>query len=159
MKQIANLDGLNNFKRKLLNINKNLSNFSQQILQKICQQGVSYAQSIYPSSENINVKYEILGDNSAKIIANGKKIAYLEFGTGENGRNTYEGELPTETISFYSTRLQQNVTLNGWIYSYAHEIDQNQKLWGGAPSQAQMWKTSQYLRQILPQIIKEVDIG
>jgi hypothetical protein len=158
MGEFANLEGLKNFRKKLERLEDNLPSLARRILTKICEYGVTYATSLYNSSENIKVNYELLSDNSAKIIANGVKVAYLEFGTGERGRSTYEGNLPDQTISFYSNRLHQDVTLNGWVYSYAHEIDQQQNLWGGFAAQAQMWKTSQYLRQVIPQIIKEVSV-
>lgn len=158
MPNLANLDGLNRFKEKVQNIKDNLPFLAQMILTKVCKAGTEYAKGLYSSDNHIELKYELVSDKTAKIIASGEQIAYLEFGTGERGRGTYQGRLPDQTIEFYSNRLQQDVTLNGWVYSYAHEIDNNQSMWGGFSAQAQMWRTAQYLRQIIPQIIKEVDI-
>lgn len=158
MSNFAKLDGLKNFRKKLDNVKEDLPLLVQMILTKVCEVGTQYAKSLYSSSANIKLRYELVNERSAKIIAEGEAIAYLEFGTGERGRGTYQGKLPDQTISFYSNRLQQDVTLNGWVYSYAHEIDNNQLMWGGFTAQSQMWRTAQYLRQIIPQIAKEVDI-
>lgn len=158
MSKFANLDGLDNFRKKLKNAQKDFSDLCRNILIRVCEAGQKYAQSLYQSSENIKVTYELNTDFSAKIIAKGHQVAYLEFGTGERGRGTYEGKLPDKNISFHSNRLGQDVTLNTWVYSYAHELDENQATWGGFAAQSQIWKTAQHLRKVIPQIIKEVDI-
>lgn len=158
MSNFANLNGLNNFRNKLRKAQEDFPELCRNILIRVCKAGQEYAHSLYNSSKNIEVTYELYSDFSAKIIAKGHQVAYLEFGTGERGRGTYEGKLPDKSISFHSTRLGQDVTLNTWVYSYAHELDENQATWGGFAAQSQIWKTAQYLRKVIPQIIKEVDI-
>lgn len=155
MQKFADLSGLKNFTNKVKYLNSAYSDFNA-ILNKICQAGSSYASSLYGDSKKVTVSYRINNENSATIYAKGEKIAYLEYGTGEIGRGSYEGELPTQNISFFSERLQTDVTLNGWVYSYAHDIDDSQEPWVGFSAKAQMWKTATYLRDNISSIVKEV---
>lgn len=149
------LEGLEAFKKKVASLNDKIINQLEYILKRIQELGTEYAKSLY-SGENIKVDTTILsGENKGTIFAEGIAVAYLEFGTGEKGRGSYEGNLPNQRIEFFSTRLQKDVTLDKWVYSYAHEIDYTQSLWGGFVAQSQMWKTAQYLRKIIPQIVKE----
>ena len=155
MQRFADLSGLKNFTNKVKSLNTAYSDFNA-ILNKICQAGSSYASSLYGGSQKVTVSYNINSENTATIYAKGEKIAYLEYGTGEIGRGSYEGELPTLNISFFSERLQTDVTLNGWVYSYAHEIVDSEAPWEGFSAKAQMWKTANYLRDNIASIVKEV---
>lgn len=147
------LSGLKNFIQKVNNIDVNGK--EKQILNRLCELGVAYAKSLY-NTENIEVEYAIYCNNTATIRAKGDEVAYIEFGTGERGRGTYEGNLPTKKLRFHSNRLNQDVVLDGWVYSYAHEIDYNQSFWIGFGANAQMWKTSQFLRENIDRIVREV---
>ena len=153
MSKFADLKGLKNFTRKVKEIDVN--DKEKEILNRICELGVAYAKSLY-NTKNVKVEYAIYCDNTATIRANGDEVAYIEFGTGERGRGTYEGNLPTKELSFYSNRLKQKVSLEGWVYSYANEIDYNQAFWVGFGAKAQMWKTAQYLRENIDNIVREV---
>lgn len=153
MSKFADLKGLKNFTRKVKEID--VFDKASLIINRVCELGVAYAKSLY-STESVNVEYNINGDNTATIIASGDEVAYIEFGTGERGRGTYEGNLPTKELSFYSNRLKQKVSLEGWVYSYANEIDYNQAFWVGFGAKAQMWKTAQYLRENIDNIVREV---
>ena len=163
MAKLGDLSGFNNFRSKINGLNKNKkSDLFSEILTRLCKLGSEYAHSLYNFSRNdgdesITVNSEVLADGySARIVAEGNQIAYLEFGTGEMGRNSYKGNLPNISLSFYSSRLGQNVQLDGWTYSYANYLDKSQPMWKGFQAQAQMWKTAQYLRSIIPQVIREV---
>lgn len=153
MQKFADLSGLRNFTEKVKSIKSTYNDFNA-ILNKICEVGSSYAKSLYGNSQNASVSYQIKNENSATIYANGKKIAYMEYGTGEIGRGSYDGDLPTQNISFFSERLQTDVTLNGWVYSYANELDDSQEPWDGFSAKAQMWKTANYLRDNIASIVK-----
>lgn len=151
----ADLTGLNNFKSKLSTRTSQLQN-TEKILMRLCQIGSDYARGLYAGSENILLEWRIEG-NVGVIIANGDKIAYLEYGTGEKGRGSYLGKLPTEQISFYSNKYQEDIVLpNGWTYSYAKELGLTDVAWGGIEAKAQMWKTAQYIRTHAARIIREV---
>lgn len=149
---------LSRFLNKIKKYSKpNLNNKIGEILERLCKLGEDYARSLYNASEiTIEWGYTNSEKTKATITASGTKIAYLEFGTGERGRGSYEGNLPTQDISFYSNAYQQDVTVNGWTYSYAHELGLSDKKVAGFSAQAQMWKTAQYLRTQFVKIAREV---
>lgn len=85
------------------------------------------------------------GGQTATILANGQQISYLEFGTGIVGKNKgYEGNLPTQSITFFAHGTQ--VVVNGWTYNYAKDLGLTNSDWIGNGAQAQVWSTAQWLR-------------
>ena len=155
MSKFANLQGLKNFQRKVNNA-KISQNLIDKIVGRILKEGIGYARSLYNGSKNISLYYTIEND-VYRFYAEGDAIAYLEFGTGERGNGSYEGNLPENQLTFYSNKFGREVVLDyGWTYSYANKIDENQPIWSGFESQAQMWKTAQYLRARIPLIVREV---
>lgn len=155
MGRFANLKGLNHFRQKLEEAKLKYADL-EEIVRAICEAGQNYARSLYGGSENVTITAEFVG-NVGKIVAEGEQIAYLEFGTGERGSGTYEGQLPENALTFYSNRLGRDVTLEyGWTYSYANKLDDTQAVWQGFAAKAQMWKTAQYLRENIAQIVKKV---
>ena len=155
MKKTTDLSGLLNFTKKVKNCKNKILN-TNEMLFKICNTAINYAYSLYNDIGSITIHSEI-SNGRAVIYAQGDQIAYLEFGTGETGNHTYQGNLPEKTIEFYSQKFGKDIVLEyGWTYSYANKIDETQSLWVGFEAQAQMWKTAQYIRRILPQIIQEV---
>lgn len=107
---------------KKLNNGTLTNNFAKAIANK----GVDIANDEYTqtnmASYTAKISCEAIssGDSSTKVLASDKnrspKIAYLEFGTGFYAKGKYQGELPTQTISFYSGGGLQ--TTNGWEYYY-----------------------------------------
>lgn len=153
--KVVNLKALKNFMGRVDKCATRLKD-TQKILDKFCQVGTEYARNLYGGTEHIKLEWHIENDVGV-IIANGEKIAYLEFGTGERGRGSYEGNLPSEQISFYSSKYQQDIVLpNGWTYSYAKELGLTEKPWSGIEAHAQMWRTAKYLRENSAKIIREV---
>lgn len=154
-KKGIDLSGFNHFKSKVDRYSLQLQNL-QNVLVRICQIGSNYAKGLYGGSENITLEWRIEGDIGV-IVASGENIAYLEYGTGERGRGSYAGQLPTDPIAFYSNKYAQDVLLpNGWTYSYAKELGLTDVPWSGTEAKAQMWKTAQYLRTQVGRIIREV---
>lgn len=152
--KVADLKGLKRFKKKVQECSSH-PNRAEVVLRRLCEAGMAYAKNLY-GDNSISVTYSIDGNGNGSIIANGERIAYLEYGTGEQGRGSYEGNLPTQDISFYSTRLGQDVTVDGWTYSYAHEFDSSLPKWKGSTAKAQMWTTARWLRDNAAKIIREV---
>lgn len=154
MKTFANLEGLKNFRNKIERAKINQSMIDN-ILLKIANTSINYAYKLY-NSEKVSL-YSELSSNKVRIFAEGDEIAYIEFGTGERGQGSYKGNLPENQLTFYSSRFGKDIVLEyGWTYSYANKIDETQPTWSGFESQAQMWKTVQHMREIIPQIIREV---
>lgn len=140
------------FSNKLWRITS--QDYKRQLLITLCNLGTKYAQELYGSS-SIVVDYQIDEKTGfATITAQGDQIAYIEFGTGEMGRGAYEGELPTQLISFHSNAYDVDVTVHGWTYSYARELGLTETPWKGNAPKAQMWKTAQYLRSIFVDLAK-----
>lgn len=145
----VDLSGLNNFKKRLQNINS--QTLMTKILNAMCIAGKEKAESLYGSG-SVTLSYEISG-NIGSIIANGEKVAYLEYGTGIRGeQSNYEGNLPTQAITFDSKQYG-NVTTNGWTYYYAYQQGLSQKQWSGRTAQSQMWQTARYLQDNAKAII------
>ena len=153
MGKFADLKGLNRFRKKVSALEKKVADI-ETILEALCKEGEEYARNLYGGSLDVELRHEVHG-NYGVIIAQGDKIAYLEYGTGERGRGTYKGNLPTEEISFVSSQYGE-VTVDGWTYSYAKELGFTDKPWVGMVSQAQMWETAQWLRKNAVKIIKKV---
>ena len=99
-------------------------------------------------------------EGGVDIVATGEHLAFSEYGTGVEGKKSkYEGQLPTETLTFESRGSQQ--TTQGWEYNYFKEQhkDENPNIpdWTGVPANAQMFKTSRRLQIELPsEIMKEI---
>lgn len=100
------LSGLNNFRQKLQNY-ANMNSFADRLVNAILEKGRDIALEEYAGVSGVKIYTEKVGFNG-KIIAEGEQVAYIEFGTGEYAKNTYEGTLPT-----------QGVPLTGsWTYYY-----------------------------------------
>lgn len=106
---------------------------------------------------SITVEFEPNG-NIATIYAKGDAVAFFEFGTGEYAKGTYQGNLP-----------QSGVPLTGkWEYYYKSEhkgerngikgwfLDEEKiRFVKGNPAEAEMWETSQYIREQAHLIFRE----
>ena len=153
----VDLSGLENFKKRLANINT--QSLAEKIVIAFCNKGSEYAQTLY-SGESITVQPQNISGNRGSIVAidsKGEKatIGYLEFGTGVKGEGSYKGTLPTQNINFVSPSYGQ-ITTNGWQYYYAYQQGLSQKQWQGSQAKAQMWNTAKYLRENAVAIINQV---
>lgn len=121
----------------------------------VAEKGRDIAQSKY--SGDVMVTTESLGGGKAKIIASGKDVAFYEFGVGTQGKESaYQGELPTQSITFQSAG--ESHTTQGWEYNYPNPKTKRDmgngvgwfyggKFTDGKPAQAQMWQTANELEQ------------
>ena len=105
---------LDRYYSKLQNIKGDV--LQQNALELLVDKGMSEAQTEYGGT-HFEVTSEV-DDKNARIIASGSGIAYDEYGT-------YEGELPTQTLTFISpkrkagdTRPPRVNTTHGWEYYY-----------------------------------------
>lgn len=144
--------GITNFRNRLQKLKQTTSD---ELALAISKYGSDYAQSLY-SGDSIMVSAENTGNGKAKITAEGKQVAFLEYGTGLVGKGSYEGNLPTEPITFESAGKTH--TTNGWEYYYDNPDTKatvnNVKgwFWGnnfseGWKAQAQMWHTAEHIRK------------
>ena len=168
MSRNIDLSGLKNVRDKLQRL-KAITN--DDIVMAIAERGKELAQEKY--SGDIVVTTENIGNGRAKVIASGEKVAFYEYGYGVEGRDSaYQGQLPTEPITFESAGNTH--TTQGWEYYYPNSKTKrtvggqqgwfhNKEFVTGQPAQAQMWRTANELEQgeakkAVEQLFKERDI-
>ena len=141
-------------------------NMTNVIADALTEQGKEIATAMYLGTK-VEVERTEVVDGEASITATGKGIAYMEYGTGETGRGTYEGELPTRELTFVSPKdkripLSQRIhTTQGWVYNYDNKYTKILGGWffgntftTGQPANAQMFKTARELRNEYAKIAK-----
>ena len=168
MSRNIDLSGLKNVRDKLQRL-KAITD--DDIVMAVAERGKELAQEKY--SGDIVVTTENIGNGKAKVIASGEKVAFYEFGYGVEGRDSaYQGQLPTESITFESAGNTH--TTQGWEYYYPNSKTKrtvggqqgwfhNKEFVTGQPAQAQMWRTANELEQgeakkAIEQLFKERDI-
>lgn len=168
MSRNIDLSGLKNVRDKLQRL-KAITN--DDIVMAVAERGKDLAQSKYGG--DVVVTAESLGSGKAKVIASGEKVAFYEYGYGVEGRDSaYQGQLPTEPITFESAGNTH--TTQGWEYYYPNSKTKrtvggqegwfhNRQFVTGQPAQAQMWRTANELEQgeakkAIEQLFKERDI-
>lgn len=150
----VNLSGLNNFKNKVESFRSLDGKLVNTIADEIASAGVTIAQGEYSGHSSISVNKTKASQGRASVVAKGKNVAYLEFGTGAYADGTYEGNLP-----------QIGVPITGkWEYYYdsEHKTEKNGVKgwnWGkqflsGKPAGNQMYRTSRLLRGKVKSIFK-----
>ena len=165
---------LQNFADKLKNY-KAQGDLADKVLDKVLKKGEEIARKQYDISDNgtvINKKGQEVqssitissskNGNTGKITSNGMQVAYLEFGTGVNGeKNGYEGELPTQPITFTDTS-GQTWTTPGWQYAYRNKQrpDLYPNAFQGQEPRMQMFNTAKELREyIKTDLAKDIKKG
>lgn len=110
--------GLKNFITKIRNVK------SPYIItmraKAIAQEEFETAFESDPDMTDIKIQVKVVKGEKVEVFAKDTKsevdIGYFEFGTGVEGRGTYQGKLPTGAITF-NTRLGSKTTM-GWEYYY-----------------------------------------
>lgn len=127
-----------------------------------------YSQSIGSGLITVDTQYE--NNGKAEIIASGDKVAYIEFGVGEYAKGTYQGELPTQPITFESPEGKTHTT-QGWEYYYPNKDTKvsyggqhgwmlnNGKFETGHVAGNQMFYTMKSLEDNKKQIVKDAIKG
>lgn len=110
--------------------------------------GISTEAEVDGVSPTITVTKEDANNGKAQIVASGKGLFYLEYGTGVKGeRSHYKGDLnfPIEFNSSYGVK----VNLNKWTYYYAyqHRPQLSPHKFQGHKAYAQMFNTARELRK------------
>ena len=152
MASTIKLDGLEHYMKVVEEYGRLLKDFRKAII-ALGKSAKKFAEEKYAEHghhpPSIKVEFEPHG-TTATIYAKGKAVAFFEFGTGEYAKGTYQGELP-----------QSGVPLTGnWEYYYKSEhkgekngikgwfLDEEKTLFvKGNPAEAEMWETSQYIRE------------
>ena len=147
MASTIDLSGLEHYMKVVERYGQLLKDFRMAMME-LCERASEFAKAKYGEHghSSITVEYENHG-TTATIYAKGNAVAFFEFGTGEYAKGTYQGNLPSSGVP---------ITGN-WEYYYKseHKTDKNGIkgwTWGsnfvkGNPAEAEMWETSQFIRQ------------
>lgn len=133
-------------------------NLGERVVDLLVNEGAKEARTQYAGT-HFEVTSEQDGQNGT-VIASGMGIAYVEYGTGLIGKGTYEGELPTQTLTFESPKQSGKMhTTQGWQYFYDNPQTKVQELGGwffgkgyknftkGRVAGMQMFNTAKSLRE------------
>lgn len=149
-----NSRGLFSFQKKV--DSSDVNGLADVVADKIAARGEEIAKEKYAGAIDVVVSRTKAVNGECQVTAEGDKIAYMEFGTGLVGKGTYEGKLPTQTLTFVSPKNSgAKQTTNGWEYNYPNPRTKRDgqgwyydgKYTQGEVAQAQMFKTAQELRQ------------
>lgn len=155
MASTIDLSGLEHYMKAVETYGKLLADF-RKAMKELCEKAEDFARGKYAEHghSSINVEYENHGTR-ATIYAKGNAVAFFEFGTGEYAKGTYQGNLPQSGVP----------ETEEWVYYYAspHKAERNgEKVWKwghafvkGNPAEAEMWETSQYIREKAHLIIQK----
>ena len=158
----TDLRGLNNFKSKLEKYSSINASFTNQVAEEVAKIGEQIAREEYAGMSKVNVSRETLGRGMSRVVAEREGLAYIEFGTGDIGK---ESNYPLEKLP------QQGVPITGkWEYYYLPSDSKDTVngergwWWGksfikGRPAGMQMYRTSQRLRSEMARIAKNKIIG
>jgi hypothetical protein len=151
----TDLRGLNNFKKRLQDISKTNNALFTEIANEVAIEGKNIAMVEYANVDDVIVSHETLGNGKSRIIAQGKGIAYLEFGTGRVGENSnYPKEkLPQKGVpltgnwQYYypsSYKRKNKAGEEGWYHKFEGETKAS--FVTGQKAGMQMYRTSQTLK-------------
>ncbi len=149
MASTIDLSGLEHYMKVVEEYGILLKDFRMAMIE-LCEKASEFARKKYSehghNPPSITVGFEPHGTR-ATIYAKGDAVAFFEFGTGEYAKGTYQGNLPQSGVP----------ETEEWVYYYdsPHKTERNGEKgwkWGhafvkGNPAEAEMWETSQYIRQ------------
>ena len=151
------LSGLEHYMKVVGNYGRLLKDFRKAMME-LCERASQFARDKYSDygHSSITVEYENQG-TTATIYAKGRAVAFFEFGTGEYASGSYKGKLP-----------QSGVPITGnWEYYYEEPPSGRKAILSGVKgwfwkgnfvtgnkAEAEMWETSQYIREQAHLIIR-----
>ena len=145
--------------KKLQGVQKNLKKCENEITKQVVAKGVSLVKENYtntqerPFNENYTVVPDVK-DNKGKVISQGSSVIYMEFGTGEIGKKGQEHPKRDEYVlnDFNSGPIvSQHINSKGehyWFY--------NGEYTQGIPAGLQVYKASEKLKELVPDVTRKV---
>ena len=147
MASTIDLSGLEHYMKTLESYSQSLRSFHK-AMKALCEDAKEFAEKKYAEHghSSITVSYTPQG-TGATIYAKGNAVAFFEFGTGEYAKGTYQGNLPASGVhptgkwEYYydSEHKREKNGVKGWFWNHAFIK--------GNVAEAEMWETSQYIRQ------------
>ena len=95
MSRNIDLSGLKNVRDKLQRL-RAITN--DDIVMAVAERGKELAQEGF--GVNVSIEAIPLGNGKARVEARGQQVSFIEYGVGTSGEGTYQGELPTQDITF-----------------------------------------------------------
>lgn len=158
MASTIDLSGLEHYMKVVEEYGRLLKDFRMAMME-LCERASQFARDKYSEHghSSITVSYENHG-TTATIYARGNAVAFFEFGTGEYASGSYKGSIPQSGVPitgkweyYYEEPVSgHKVTLNGvkgWFW--------NGQFVTGNKAEAEMWETSQYIREQAHLIFRE----
>ena len=111
--------GLRDAERQIQEYNTNLNKKAQKFAKALADKGldvakVRFANAEYAGSNDVSCRVERNG-NTCTIVAEGKSVAFIEFGTGAH-HNGYGGELPPGVAAHGSYGKGQGANRRWYYY-------------------------------------------
>lgn len=150
--------GLENFTKKVKSYSGLDQRFVNGIASEIVEQGRVIAQAKY-GDKKVEVSTTPVVGGKGQIVATGKHIAYMEFGTGIEGEGTYpEDNLPKSGVPitgkweyYYPSEFKDTVNgQKGWWTGAGHR-----QFVKGKAAGKQMYETSVELKEKMVEIAKQ----
>lgn len=157
MASTIDLSGLEHYMKSIERYATLLKNFHS-AMEQICNDAKEFAESKYAEHghSSITVGYTNNG-KTATIYSHGNAVAFFEFGTGEYAKGTYQGDLPQSGVyptgnwEYYYDSEHKTVNehgVKGWFWKKGVFVK-------GNPAEAEMWETSQHIREKAYTIIQK----
>ena len=158
MASAIDLSGLEHYIKVLTEYGKKLKDFRKAII-KLGKKARKFAEEKYAEHghSSITVEFEPHG-TTATIYARGNAVAFFEFGTGEYAKGTYQGNLPQSGVPitgsweyYYNSKHKgEKNGIKGWFLD-----EEKIRFVKGNKAEAEMWETSQYIREQAHLIFRE----
>ncbi len=125
----------------------------QLVIEKLTARGVVVAQNYFAQAIYDGVNDVTVSATADRIIAHGKAVAFIEFGSGVTYGHGYKGEKPPE-ISAIGTYGYGRGKRPSW--KYWDEEQQAVVSTQGNPPNMAMYHTSVHLHTIFNEVVREV---
>ena len=158
MASTIDLSYLEHYIKVLTEYGTKLKDFRKAII-KLGKKARKFAEEKYSEHghSSITVEFEPHG-TTATIYAKGDAVAFFEFGTGEYAKGTYQGNLPQSGVPitgsweyYYNSKHKgEKNGIKGWFLD-----EEKIRFVKGNKAEAEMWETSQYIREQAHLIFRE----
>ena len=158
MASAIDLSGLEHYIKVLTEYGTKLKAFRKAII-ALGKSAKKFAEEKYAEHghSSITVEFEPHG-TTATIYARGNAVAFFEFGTGEYAKGTYQGNLPQSGVPitgsweyYYNSKHKgERNGIKGWFLD-----EEKIRFVKGNKAEAEMWETSQYIREQAHLIFRE----
>lgn len=147
------VSGINELKKYLREYNKWIKAKSEELCKRLAEMGATKAElnfdsAIYDGTEDHDVAAVPQGELSYKVVASGKTVLFVEFGSGLIGYGHPEASANSMGPGTYPGKGHWDDP-NGWYYAHGKHTY-------GNPPNMPMYNTVKELEQDLERVVMEV---